>query len=75
MESNRDEAVKCLGLAEKFLREGNFDKAERFILKSQKLFPTDKAKGKKKSKTIGYHSIGTTILKTQISRSLGKGTV
>ena len=45
MESNRDEAVKCVRLAEKYLGEGNAEKAEKFLKKSVKLFPTDKAKG------------------------------
>ena len=46
MESNREESLKCLSLAEKYLREGNFEKADKFANKSAKLYPTDKAKGK-----------------------------
>ena len=44
MESNRDEAIRCLNLAEKFLTEGRLEKAEKFVQKSLRLFPTDRAK-------------------------------
>jgi len=40
MESNRDEADKCLELAMKYIRQGNKDKAERFVRKAEKLFPS-----------------------------------
>jgi len=40
MESNRDEADKCLELAMKFIREGNKEKAEKFVRKAGKLFPS-----------------------------------
>ena len=45
MESNRDEALKCLRLAEKYLAEDNEAKAERFAQKSMNMFPNEKAKG------------------------------
>ena len=45
MESNRDEALRCVRLAEKFASDGDVDKAARFAVKSNKLFPNDKAKG------------------------------
>ena len=45
MESNRDEAIRCLRLAEKYLAEGNGEKAKKFAQKSERLFPTDRAKG------------------------------
>jgi len=44
MESNRDEALKCLRLAEKYLAEDNEAKAERFAQKSMNMFPNEKAK-------------------------------
>lgn len=44
MESNKDEAERCISLAEKFILEGKRDKAERFLLKSEKLYSTQKAK-------------------------------
>lgn len=40
MESNRDEADKCLELAMKFIREGNKEKAEKFVKKAEKLYPS-----------------------------------
>lgn len=43
MEGNKDEAQRCVELAEKYLAEGKYDKAEKFLLKGQKLFPTTKA--------------------------------
>ena len=46
MESNRDEAIRCVRLAEKYLIEGHLDRAEKFAGKSQRLFPNEKAKGK-----------------------------
>ena len=45
MESNRDEALKCLRLAEKYLAEANELKAERFAQKSMNMFPNERAKG------------------------------
>lgn len=43
MEGNKDEALRCVELAEKYLAEGKYDKAEKFLHKGQKLFPTSKA--------------------------------
>lgn len=45
MESNRDEAEKCIEIAVNALREAKIDKAEKFLKKAEKLFPTKKAKG------------------------------
>jgi len=44
MESNRDEAEKCLELGKKYENEGHFEKASRFYTKSLHLFPTPTAK-------------------------------
>lgn len=44
MEGNKDEALKCLHLATKFLSSGHREKAKKFINKSLKLYPTDKAR-------------------------------
>ncbi|PSN48438.1 DnaJ subfamily B member 12 [Blattella germanica] len=44
MEVNKDEAERCIEFAEKYLVEGNRDKAEKFLLKAERLFPTQKAK-------------------------------
>jgi len=40
MESNRDEADKCLELAMKFIKQGQRDKAEKFVRKAERLFPS-----------------------------------
>ncbi|KAB7498282.1 DnaJ-like protein subfamily B member 14 [Armadillidium nasatum] len=41
-EGNRDEADKCFALARENFNSGNRDKALKFALKAQKLFPTQK---------------------------------
>jgi len=48
MEVNKDEAERCIELAEKFILEGKFDKAVRFLNKAEKLYPSPRAKGKLK---------------------------
>ncbi|KAJ8418215.1 hypothetical protein AAFF_G00139240 [Aldrovandia affinis] len=44
MESNRDEAERCFQIAVTALRNNQTDKAQRFLEKAYKLFPTDKTK-------------------------------
>lgn len=46
MDGNKDEAVKCLGLARQFLAKGNRDVAKKYLLKSKKLYPLEEAEGK-----------------------------
>lgn len=43
MESNRDEAVRCLRLAEKYFLLGDKEKAEKFGTKATKLYPLEEA--------------------------------
>ncbi|KAG5313043.1 DJB12 protein, partial [Pseudoatta argentina] len=43
MDSNKDEAERCMELAERFMRERKYEEAEKFIRKAQKLYPTKKA--------------------------------
>ncbi|KAJ8951632.1 hypothetical protein NQ318_012302 [Aromia moschata] len=43
MEGNKDEAVRCIELAEKYIKEKNREKAEKFLHKAEKLFPTQRA--------------------------------
>ena len=38
----RDEADKCLEIAVRAVREGNKEKAEKFVKKAEKLFPSRK---------------------------------
>jgi DnaJ family protein B protein 12 len=46
MEANKDEAETCIKYAESFMLDDEKDKAEKFLLKAERLFPTQKAKGK-----------------------------
>lgn len=45
MESNRDEAERCIQIAAQALREFKTEKAEKFLRKAEKLYPSQKAKG------------------------------
>ncbi|XP_015126298.1 dnaJ homolog subfamily B member 12 [Diachasma alloeum] len=40
MDSNKDEADRCLDLAEQCIRESRFEEAEKFVRKAMKLYPT-----------------------------------
>ncbi|XP_023299974.2 dnaJ homolog subfamily B member 12 [Lucilia cuprina] len=44
IEGNKDEALRCIDIAVQALSEGKLEKAEKFLLKAEKLFPTQKAK-------------------------------
>ncbi|XP_034544578.1 dnaJ homolog subfamily B member 14 [Notolabrus celidotus] len=44
MEGNRDEAERCINIATKALEAGDRDKALRFLIKAEKLYPTGRAK-------------------------------
>ena len=46
MEGNRDEAEKCINIATKALEAGDKEKALKFLNKAEKLYPTDRAKGR-----------------------------
>lgn len=48
MEVNRDEAERCIDIATAALTNNQPDKAQRFLEKAQRLFPTEKAKGELK---------------------------
>lgn len=45
MESNKEEAFRCLKIAENCWKSGDKDKAERFAVKAMKLYPSNEAKG------------------------------
>lgn len=45
MEVNKDEADHCIEIAEKYIKEKNREKAEKFLHKAERLYPTQKAKG------------------------------
>jgi len=44
MEANKEEAERCIKRAEMFILDGKKDKAEKHLLKAERLFPTQKAK-------------------------------
>lgn len=43
---NKDESYKCLEIAEKHIKIKQFELAEKFVLKSKKLFLLPRADGK-----------------------------
>lgn len=45
MEGNRDEAERCIQIAAQALRESKMERAEKFLKKAEKLYPSQKAKG------------------------------
>lgn len=45
MEVNKDEADRCIELAEKYIKERCREKAEKFLYKAERLYPTERAKG------------------------------
>jgi len=79
MEGNKDEAEKCRLLAEKFLKEGDKEKAVKFLKKADRLYPTKQVKGEcfslTKRRTGGLHCINTVtkIFSSMISSSLKNG--
>lgn len=46
MDSNKDEAERCIEISIAALKNNDPDKARRFLEKAQKLFPTSKAECK-----------------------------
>lgn len=44
IEGNKDEAEKCIEIAQTAFSAGNVEKAERFLLKAERLYPTARAK-------------------------------
>ncbi|XP_053969920.1 dnaJ homolog subfamily B member 12 [Anastrepha ludens] len=44
MDGNKDEAHRCIDIAVQSFSEGKIEKAEKFLLKAEKLFPTQRAK-------------------------------
>lgn len=45
MESNRDDAEKCIKIAQHAKTKGDYVKAEKFLKKSIKLYPSKAAEG------------------------------
>lgn len=46
MDGNKDEALKCRRLAENYLKEGNKERAFKFLHKAQKLYPSKEVEGR-----------------------------
>ncbi|KAF2887219.1 hypothetical protein ILUMI_18954 [Ignelater luminosus] len=44
MDVNKDEAERCIEIAEKFIKGRNKEKAEKFLRKAERLFPSRRAK-------------------------------
>lgn len=44
IEGNKDEADKCIEIAQMAFSAGNHEKAEKFLLKAEKLYPSARAK-------------------------------
>lgn len=49
MEGNRDESERCLHRSETFLKIGDLEKALKFANKAARLYPSEKAEGRKKN--------------------------
>uniref|UniRef100_A0A8C2ZH62 DnaJ heat shock protein family (Hsp40) member B12b n=1 Tax=Cyclopterus lumpus TaxID=8103 RepID=A0A8C2ZH62_CYCLU len=60
MEVNRDEAERCIDIATAALTNDQPEKAQKFLEKAQRLFPTEKAKGELRwpSREKGAHQPG-----------------
>lgn len=44
IEGNKDGAEQCIEIAKSAMSAGNYDKAEKFLEKAERLYPTDLAK-------------------------------
>jgi DnaJ homolog subfamily B member 12 len=44
IEGNKDDADKCIEIAQSAFSIGNVEKAEKFLLKAERLYPTPRAK-------------------------------
>jgi len=63
MESNKDEADKCINIAERYIQQGNKEKADKFVRKALKLYPSRKSEELLKT-VIGMSEGGSTTEKT-----------
>lgn len=57
MDGNKEESLRCIEFAKNFMKLGDRAKAKRFLLKSERLYPTQQAKGAVviKIDTDGFH--------------------
>lgn len=49
MESNRDEAERCIGIALAAVKANQPDKARRFLEKAQRLYPSQRVRGERRA--------------------------
>lgn len=49
MESNRDEADRCIGIALAAIKANQPDKARRFLEKAQRLYPSQRVRGERRA--------------------------
>lgn len=54
IEGNKDEAFRCIEIAVQAFSEGKLEKAEKFLIKAEKLYPTQKAKGESRFSRFSY---------------------
>jgi len=45
MDSNRDESERCIELAKNLIKSNEYQKALKYLIKAEKLFPSKQAKG------------------------------
>ena len=45
MDGNKDESNRCIGLAEQCLKLGDTERALKYLKKSERLFPSTRARG------------------------------
>jgi hypothetical protein len=48
MDMNKDEGMRCLDIGKDFISRGNKERAEAFLRKAVRFYPTQEAKGKPK---------------------------
>lgn len=53
MDSNKDEAERCIKIAINAVSNNQPDKARKFLEKAQRLFPTDQAKSTSNKRLLG----------------------
>lgn len=64
MDGNKDESEHCISIAQKYINEGDRSKALKFLYKAEKLYPSQRAKGKfKYYSSNGSHSMIYIFLK------------
>lgn len=70
MEGNRDEALRCLSIAQKHRNAGNYTSARRFIQKSLTLFATPEAE--KLAQIIESEASASTSTSTETPKATGR---